>query len=134
MPNFHRFGVIKSEILDAKRACLEPKLGNVMGGENCLGPPWWGSHVDQIQGRPEQGFRPPWPTGRTEHCRTLKHSPSLSMLHIVGAQVGKDPFGPLSKDRGVGDRNLPFHFGCLTKASSLSMSIPWVTDWVELRK
>ena len=47
---------------------------------------------------------------------------------------GEGPFGPLSKDRVVGDRNLPFHVGCLTKASSLSMSIPWVTDWVELRK
>ena len=87
-PNFHRFGGFTWDILNAKRACLAPKLDNVTGGENCLGPPCGESHVDQIQGRAEQQFRPPWPTGRTEHCRTLKHSPSSAMLLIVGARWG----------------------------------------------
>ena len=101
-PNFHRFGGFTWEILSAKRACLAPELGNVTDGENCLGPLCGESHVDQIQSRPEQQFRPPWPTGWTEHCRTLKHSPSSTMLLIVGAQMGDDPFCPLSTDRVVG--------------------------------
>ena len=97
--------------MSAKRACLAPELGNVTDGENCLGPLCGESHVDQIQSHPEQQFRPPRPTGWTEHCRTLKHSPSSTMLLIVGAQMGNDLFCPLSTDRVVGDRNLPFHFG-----------------------
>ena len=101
-PNFHRFGGFTWEILSAKRACLAPELDNVTDGENCLGPLRGESHVDQIQSRPEQQFRPPWPTGWAEHCRTLKHSPSSAMLLIVGAQMGNDPVCPLSKDRVVG--------------------------------
>ena len=119
---------------ERKKGLFGTRAGQCYGWGELSWASVWGESCGPNPKPPRAAISTPMATGWTEHCRTLKHSPSSAMLLIVGAQMGNDFFCPLSEDRVVGDRNLLFHFGCLTKASSLSMSISWLTDWVELLK